>query len=120
MKVSLKKGDIFLVFLLLVVVGIFFLLTNMAEVGDIVIVTTRTGEHQYSLQEDQNILLENPSHGRNEIVIKNGEVYMLKATCPDKICVKHKPISKNGEMIICLPNEVYVCVQSKEEREIDN
>ena len=48
------------------------------------------------------------------------EVYMEKANCKDLICVKHKPISKNGESIICLPNQVYIEVISDVEKEIDN
>ena len=120
MKVSVKKGDIFLVFLLLVVAGVFFLMGSKAEIGDVVIVTTRTGEYQYSLIENQDILLNNTLNAQNRIIIENGMVYMSEANCPDKTCVKHKPISKNGEMIICLPNEVYVCVRNNKENIVDN
>ena len=42
----------------------------------------------------------------NLMVIENGKVYIKSASCPDKICVLHKPISKTGETIICLPNKV--------------
>ena len=58
--------------------------------------------------------------GEDEVIIKNDEVYMEKANCKDLICVKHKPISKNGESIICLPNQVYIEVVSDVEKEIDN
>jgi hypothetical protein len=45
---------------------------------------------------------------------------MEGASCPDQICVKHKAIYKNGETIICLPNEVFVEVESSEEKDVDN
>ena len=58
--------------------------------------------------------------GSNILCIKEGYVYMEYADCPDQICVKHKAISKNGEMIICLPNEVFVRVENATENKIDN
>ena len=44
---------------------------------------------------------------------------MLEANCPDEICVHHKPISKNGETIVCLPNKVVVVIKNGIEREVD-
>lgn len=44
----------------------------------------------------------------NTIVIERGQVFMKAAECPDQICVRHKPISKDGESIVCLPNRVVV------------
>ena len=41
------------------------------------------------------------------------------ADCPDQICVNHRPVSRNGESIICLPNEVVVSVKGGEEAELD-
>lgn len=54
---------------------------------------------------------------QNTIEIKDGEVRMLSANCPDKLCVKSHPISKNGEMIVCLPHRLYVKIISMEENE---
>lgn len=58
------------------------------------------------LSEDREIKLEH-----NTIVIKNDEVFMLCADCPDKVCVKKGKISKKGESIICLPNRVAVEIE---------
>lgn len=55
----------------------------------------------------------------NIIEISGGEVKMISAECPDKICVHHRSISKNGESIICLPNKVVVTVVSQTENEVD-
>lgn len=46
--------------------------------------------------------------GENIVIIKNGEVYVSEADCPDKICVNHKPISDVGETIICLPHKLVI------------
>ena len=48
--------------------------------------------------------------GQNTLTIKNGEAYVSLADCPDKICVAHKPISHDGESIICLPHKVVVSI----------
>lgn len=48
------------------------------------------------------------SLSKNTVIIKNKQVYMSYADCPDKICIAKGKISKKGESIICLPNSVSV------------
>lgn len=70
----------------------------------------------YSLAEDRVIEI---NDGTNILKIRNGTADMAKANCPDKLCVNQRAISKNGESIICLPNEVVVTVDSSENSEFD-
>ena len=51
--------------------------------------------------------------GKNTVVIKNSEVYMEYADCPDKLCIKQGKISSSEKKIICLPNKVTVEVTKK-------
>ena len=44
------------------------------------------------------------------VTIENGEAYVSSAACRGQICVHHKPISKSGESIVCLPGGVTVRV----------
>ncbi len=44
----------------------------------------------------------------NVIVIKNSKVYMKNSSCKNQICVNTDEISKKGESIICLPNQITV------------
>ena len=44
----------------------------------------------------------------NVCEIKDGKVRMIKADCPDHLCMKQSPIDKNGGMIVCLPNKVII------------
>lgn len=69
----------------------------------------------YSLEEDQTVEI----GGTNRLVIEDGTARMEWADCPDQICVNHRPVSRNGESIICLPNEVVVSVKGGEEAELD-
>ena len=70
----------------------------------------------YSLAEDKGIVQNN---GRNVLKIKNGEADMIRAECPDQLCVEQKEVSKNKESIICLPNKIIVEVDSHQNSQYD-
>ena len=61
----------------------------------------------------------NSFYGSNTLVIKNGAAYISESTCPDHLCEDMGKISKKGEMIICLPNGLFISVISGEEAEYD-
>ncbi len=46
--------------------------------------------------------------GENVIKISNGHIKMLKAECPDQVCVNHGELSKGGTPIVCLPNKIVI------------
>lgn len=54
------------------------------------------------------------------VVIRDGIADATQASCPDKLCVHQADISKNGEMIVCLPNEILVIVEGGEANELDS
>ncbi|SHJ98065.1 NusG domain II-containing protein [Paramaledivibacter caminithermalis] len=57
--------------------------------------------------------------GKNIIRIEDGMVKMVEADCPDKICVKDGPISKPGEILVCLPHKVVVEIKGYGKAEVD-
>ena len=66
----------------------------------------------YALDEDVTVEIrtgENDEHV-NVLVIKDGRASISRADCPDGICSSHKPIWREGESIVCLPNRVTVTV----------
>ena len=74
----------------------------------------------YDLSEDQTVSI----NDTNRLVIENGSARMEWADCPDQICVSHRAVTRDGESIICLPNEVVVSVEDSradtpEEEQID-
>lgn len=86
------------------------------EEGARVVVTAKGEEYGvYSLSEDTTVQIGNT----NRLVIKNGTVKMEEADCPDQICVRHKKISRSGESIICLPNEVVVTIEGGQSSGVD-
>lgn len=55
----------------------------------------------------------------NVLEIKDGEAEITEASCPDGICVKHRPIRSKGQSIVCLPNQVIVEIENGAVSEVD-
>ena len=118
-KKRMSKKDWVLIVVILCVAGLAFLLHEVigAEgAGSVTVKVNGKIEGVYSLAEDIEIKI---NGGSNILVIKNHEADMEDANCPDKLCVNQKPVSKNHESIICLPNKVVVEVDSKENSQLD-
>ena len=121
MNKIIKKGDILIFVFALALSCIFFIIHILAPSGGSVMISSNGEKNVYPLNKDMEISLVNDDNkGRNKVIIKDGFVYMESADCPDLICVKHKPVSKNGECIICLPNQVYVEIMNDIDNNIDN
>ena len=73
----------------------------------------------YPLNEDRQEIIETGDGEYNTLVIKDGQADITEATCPDKICVKHRGIHYSGESIACLPHKLSVTVVGGEDNEID-
>ena len=119
MKISLKKRDIILIAVIIIVAAMAFLLHYLLRdtgQSNIVIKVNGVREAVYDLSKDKKIEI---NGGTNTLVIKNGKADMIEADCKDQVCVKQKAISLNHESIICLPNKVVVEVQSAKESSID-
>ena len=120
MEVRMKKGDVLFIILIVSIAVLFFFFRSKRNPGEYAIVTVDGKTEKYSLSENRILQFENEKGEENTVVIQEHQVYMKEASCPDQICVRHKAISKNGESIICLPNEVFIEIQSKEQKETDN
>ena len=68
----------------------------------------------YPLDADRTEEILTVSGGYNRLVIQDGKAYVESASCPDGICAAHKPIHREGESIVCLPNKVVITVQTAE------
>ena len=118
-KRRMSKKDWVLIVVILCVAGLAFLLHEVigAEgAGSVTVKVNGKIEGVYSLAEDREIKI---NGGSNILVIKNHEADMEDANCPDKLCVNQKPVSKNHESIICLPNKIVLKIVDGEEAELD-
>lgn len=116
----MKKGDIVIVVVVLLFAGIFLFVLGKQKQGENVHITANGETRTYSLYENRTIELTNGTEVSNVVVIWDGRVEMKSASCPDKICVRHKAVNRNGESIICLPNKVFIEIESKKQKETDN
>ena len=73
----------------------------------------------YPLDEDVRVEIVTGKQGEayNVLVIRDGVAYVESASCPDGICAEHKPIRRDGESIVCLPNRVVITVDTSDGEE---
>ena len=118
-KKRLRRNDvIFIVALLLVVAVAGACLYLFRGEGDTVTVSV-DGKvvATYPLDVDRVEDIRTDTDGLNRLVIRDGKAWVETASCPDGICAAHKPIHREGESIVCLPNRVVVTVQTADPAE---
>lgn len=64
------------------------------------------------LDSDARVTVPGAGGGFNVLVIRGGEAYISEADCPNRICVKHRPVKYAGQTITCLPHRVTVVIES--------
>lgn len=111
---SRRRNDvIFIAVILLVAMAAMIYLFVFRKEGNVVKVTVDGKLYgTYSLSDNINkdIIAGEDGTSLNRLVISDGKAYMEYATCPDGICVDHRPIFRDGESIVCLPNRVVITV----------
>lgn len=111
---KIKKADIVALLVIAVITVILFLAFRTFKPQGKTVVVRVSGKEvaSYSLDKDREETINGANGGTNVLVIKDGVAYLSEASCPDKLCVNQGKISKRGESIICLPNEVIVEISS--------
>ena len=112
---KIKKADvILLIVLVLLGAGLSLLSASAGSAGQQVEVSVDGQPYgTYSLSEDQIIEI----NDTNVCEIKDGEVNMIQADCPDQLCIHQGPIHIQGETIVCLPNRVVVEITGNDKDE---
>ena len=116
---TMKKNDLLLLFVILLTAALIIFIRYFFGGEQTGYVNVRVGGEKtetYYFSEDQTVKI---NEGTNVMKIEDKTVNMIDANCPDKLCVHQKPISKNNESIICLPNNVVVQIVSQDESELD-
>lgn len=54
-------------------------------------------------------------HWDNLIIIEDGSVYVKSASCRGNDCVDTGPISREGQVIACLPHKLLITISGKED-----
>lgn len=103
----------------LVAAGVLFagvyLLQHAGRSGaDAVVEISVAGEviERYPLDQDAEAVISGVDGGTNHFYIQDGQAWVDAASCPDHICVRMGKISREGQSIVCLPNQVVVEIVS--------
>jgi len=117
----LKKNDLILIgVIILLGLAVIIYMNVIKTEGSKVVITIDGNIYDTLVLKDNTIKTIEVDDGIwNTFEIKDGYVNMLDASCPDKLCVKHKDIHYNHETIVCLPNKVVLEVIDAEENEVD-
>ena len=117
MKKYIRKADIILL-IVLVVIGLaasIYLATS--KTGGDTVVIERQGKlfGKYSLYQDAEIDVMSGDSITPElhVRIKDGYADVTSATCQNQICVRHAPINSVGESIVCLPGKTIVKIEGR-------
>ena len=115
------KNDIIFIAAILAVVALaaVALLLLRGEGSTVTVEVDRQIIGTYSLAIDRVVDITTDDGEMNRLVIRDGKAFMESATCPDGVCVSHRPISREGETIVCLPHKVVVTVIGGNENEPD-
>ncbi len=119
-KRFLRNDSILIAVLLLVAaIGCIYLFVFRNSGNTVTVTVDGKLYAEYTLTENMTKDLYTGKNGEhcNRLVIRDGKAFMETATCPDGICVAHRPIFRDGESIVCLPNRVVVTVTTVHETE---
>ena len=122
MKNQKKRNDIILAVVMILVAAAGFLWYNLSkeEGGYVSLIRDGAEVQRFSLSEELEYRIELEDGSYNLLMIQDGQVYMTEASCPDQICVNHRPVSNVGETIVCLPNEIVLKILERSDKpEID-
>ena len=110
-----KKADIILGVLLLALgFGILALLQGFSVPGDSVAVTV-DGKLQgvYDLSKNRVVQIDS-ANGHNTMEIRDGQVSMTEADCPNGDCLAFGSIRHTNQVIVCLPNKVVLTLRGSD------
>lgn len=110
-----RRNDLILIGALVIVAAFAWLSVHFLQAEGKRVTVSIGGEHYatYSLATEGKFELSTGADRthRNVLVIENGKARIESADCPDLICAHHRPISKKGETIVCIPNQTVVAIK---------
>ena len=117
-KEKLQKNDILLIagIIMIAVISLVIQFLMPDSTGKLIIQIDGERIATYPLEEDREFEI---NDGTNRVKIYDGKVQMIRADCPDQICVHHKSISRNHETIVCLPHKIVLIIESEKKSEVD-
>ena len=116
----LKIGDLILVGVLSVAIGVSVFIFRMVHGQGETVSVYVDGKPIYRLPlaTSTRVQVRGPL-GVTDIDIKDGHVLVRKAPCPHKTCMKMGRIQRAGEVIVCVPNKIFIKIEGKSKIDLD-
>lgn len=119
----MKKNDFILMAALIVIAAATFLGVSLysrisTKEPEAVVYLDGKEQGRYPLSEDTTVEIRQES-SYNILQIRDGKADITEASCPDKVCVNHRPVNGQGESLVCLPNKMVVEIENGAELGID-
>jgi len=116
-KVTLTRPrftDGLLLVLLIAITILFPRLLPVRSEGDTLLVRAGESVFRIPLEENGPHKVSGPL-GEAVIMVRDGEAWLENAPCPLKICEAMGPVRGAGDVILCLPNRIYIRVEGREQ-----
>jgi len=101
--------------LVLVFIVIFFIfvvlatfLTFLEPDENVAVISVNGKEFQTVSLDEEHEFSVSTEYGENIIEIKDGNIRIISADCPDKLCIRHGKLHSKYDSIVCLPNKLVV------------
>lgn len=117
-KIKLFEKNDLIILLIVVVLCVALLLPRFLEKSNRVAVISVNGEEISTIDLDsvESTYEINPDCSpKLTIEVTKGKIRVSHAECHDKLCVKSGWLDSAGDMSVCLPAKVYVCIKSTSE-----
>ena len=119
-----NKILIFVTLLLLVVLTYFSYIIYNKKINNKIAKIYQDGKQIYEINLDKveeayTIKIDGDKEHYNIVEVRKGEIGIIEASCPDKVCVNMGFVSDGLLPITCLPNKLIIEIEGGEESEYD-
>jgi hypothetical protein len=115
-----RKGDLIAIVCVLALAGTLalILMPCRSSSSDLMVEVYQNGRliRQIPLRENASFTVNGAYE--NTVLVENGAVFVLEASCPGNDCVRSGKISRSGQSIICLPNKLEIRISGEPEVDI--
>ncbi len=117
MKSIKGKNLIYIILFLIVIISLcFYVYFAFFQETAVSLVVIKQDGHiikTLPLENDAEFLVKS-SLGENHVTIKDGSVSVTHANCPDRVCVRTSPLTRNNaatSVIVCLPHKLIISLE---------
>jgi len=103
---------------IILISGIFIMIYSAGKQGTQVVITVDGQIYKTLPIHSDHTLTVETADGYNVVTVKDSQVSVSSADCANQVCVNSRSISKNGEVITCIPHGLVITITSPDE-EVD-